>query len=175
MRLILDRRFSKREHSSKAFPKHDIIEVEQYLKKLIAKIDIKKTKKNASQEPKVIEQVEDEICDWEPWMGSKGVEFTENSAICKEHPEVWLPPAPRFTYYKDPTLKSKKSKNKVKPEKSNKPRTNLAKMESPSDNATAVAMQIINLQNGDAVENEVMDFDDFGFDFEGESFALDDF
>ena len=70
MKRVLDRRFAVREHSVKAPPKHEVAEVEQYLKKMISIIDVKKTKKGASQEPKVIEEIEDEICEWEPWMVS---------------------------------------------------------------------------------------------------------
>ena len=77
MKRVLDRRFAVREHSIKAPPKYEVAEVEQYLKKMISIIDVKKTKKNASQEPKVIEEIEDELCDWEPWM----VRFFTTNAV----------------------------------------------------------------------------------------------
>jgi len=52
---------------------------------------------NSSISTKVLEETDDEIVDYEPWMDDygrtpKGIEFSERDAICKAHPEIWLEP-----------------------------------------------------------------------------------
>ena len=84
---------------------------------------------------------------------------------------MWLPPAPRGTYY--PLKKSKKDK---KQKETSKPKVNLAKVNhakapesAPLDPVVASALEIANTQ--DVTE---VNFDDFGFDFNDEdTFDLD--
>ena len=83
-------------------PMSEVMEVEKFLDALIDSISTKDPNKRVgrgnhsaqrSMQTKVLEEVEDEIVDFEPWMGGRdgnGIEFDENDAICKQHPEVWL-------------------------------------------------------------------------------------
>lgn len=50
-----------------------------------------------SMQTKVLEEVEDEVVEYEPWMDNygkepAGIEFEETDAVCKKHPELWLDP-----------------------------------------------------------------------------------
>lgn len=102
MTKVVSRRFKQREHTSVPPPIEEMQEVEHYLIELIKSISTKDpTKKagrgSASISTKVLEEVEDEIVDYEPWMDNygkepSGIEFSERDAICKSHPEVWLDP-----------------------------------------------------------------------------------
>ena len=81
-----------------------------------------------------------------------------------------MPPAPRGTYY---PIKTKSKKDKKQKEAINKPKVNLAKLNKVPDSAQLdpVVASAMEIANSDIVEN--MDFDDFGFNFEGETFDLD--
>mmetsp|Transcript_22908 Transcript_22908/g.34390 ORF Transcript_22908/g.34390 Transcript_22908/m.34390 type:complete len:325 (-) Transcript_22908:620-1594(-) len=173
MKYVVHRRFAAREHSAKAPPKHEVADVENYIKGIIVSStrDGTKKSKKSSQESKVIKEIEDDIVDYEPWM-ENGIEFSETDAICKDHPEVWLPPAPRGSF--DPPSKAKTSRKKDKGksekkgsklDKSSKPRVNLAKAtQDEIDPAFSAAMEIANADAGD-----VMEIGDMGFDFDLEN------
>eukprot|EP00553_Chaetoceros_curvisetus_P009277 CAMPEP_0204616172 /NCGR_PEP_ID=MMETSP0717-20131115/3474_1 /ASSEMBLY_ACC=CAM_ASM_000666 /TAXON_ID=230516 /ORGANISM="Chaetoceros curvisetus" /LENGTH=396 /DNA_ID=CAMNT_0051629321 /DNA_START=156 /DNA_END=1346 /DNA_ORIENTATION=+ len=100
MTKVVSRRFKQREHASVPPPVEEIQEVESFLIELIKSISTKDpTKKagrgSASISTKVLEEVEDEVVDYEPWMDNygkepSGMEFSERDAICKSHPELWL-------------------------------------------------------------------------------------
>lgn len=103
MTKVVSRRFKQREHVSVPPPFEEVQEVEQYLMELIQSISTKDPNKNkpgrgnASISTKVLEEIDDEIVDYEPWMDDygrtpKGIEFSERDAICKAHPEIWLDP-----------------------------------------------------------------------------------
>eukprot|EP00557_Chaetoceros_sp_GSL56_P002868 CAMPEP_0176502706 /NCGR_PEP_ID=MMETSP0200_2-20121128/14914_1 /TAXON_ID=947934 /ORGANISM="Chaetoceros sp., Strain GSL56" /LENGTH=421 /DNA_ID=CAMNT_0017901831 /DNA_START=129 /DNA_END=1394 /DNA_ORIENTATION=- len=110
MNRVVQRRFLQREHSSVPPPVNEVMEVENYLMELIEKICTKDPTKKVgrggsgkgsgggrSMTTKILEEIEDEIVDYEPWMDDygkapKGIEFDESDAICKMHPEVWLAP-----------------------------------------------------------------------------------
>lgn len=108
MNRVVQRRFLQREHSSVPPSMKEVTEVENYLMELIEKISTKdpskrvgrggsKVASSRSMTTKILEEVEDEIVDYEPWMDDygkapQGIEFDESDAICKMHPEVWLAP-----------------------------------------------------------------------------------
>lgn len=112
MNRVVQRRFLQREHASVPPPMKEVKEVENYLMELIEKISTKDPAKRVgrggggkgpgssggrSMTTKILEEIEDEIVDYEPWMDDYGkaplgIEFDESDAICKMHPEVWLAP-----------------------------------------------------------------------------------
>jgi len=98
MNRVVANRFSKREHSAPPHNVADVVEVEKELMELIESISTKDTKKTgrssaATLQTKPLEEVEDEMVDYEPWMddgGVKGIEFNQTEPKCKNHPELWL-------------------------------------------------------------------------------------
>jgi len=90
MRRVVQRRYLSRfeERDTKPVPppKTEVAEVEKELQGLMTKLSSGK-KRTGSAKEKVIEVVEDEIVDYEPWMGQGG-KFTVEDA--KMHPEWWL-------------------------------------------------------------------------------------
>jgi transcription initiation factor TFIID subunit 7 len=109
MKRVVQRRFRARfeERESKPIPPppKEVSEVERGIQELIAKLSAKpgKQKKGGGSsaatssssagtvittKEKVIEEVEDEIVDYEPWMGEGGIIYTVEDA--KKHPEWWL-------------------------------------------------------------------------------------
>jgi transcription initiation factor TFIID subunit 7 len=103
---VVQRRFMQREHADVPPPMNEVIDVEKDLITLIEAISTKDPNKRAgrgnhsahrSMQTKVLEEVEDEVVEYEPWMDNygkepKGIEFDETDAICKKHPELWLDP-----------------------------------------------------------------------------------
>jgi len=97
MRRVVQRkylsRFEERDMKPAPPPKSEVTEVEKELQDLMAKLSTGKQKgkqkKGASStaRERIIEEVEEEIVDYEPWMGEGGV-FTIEDA--KMHPEWWL-------------------------------------------------------------------------------------
>lgn len=103
MDKVVARRYKQREHNMSAPPPvEEVNEVENSLLELIKSISSKDpTKKvgrgNTSISTKLLEEVEDEIVDYEPWMDNngntpEGIQFSEKDALCKMHPELWLQP-----------------------------------------------------------------------------------
>ena len=96
MRRVVQRRYLSRfeERDTKPVPppREEVAAVEKELKDLIAKLSTgkgkpkKKTASTAAKD-KVITEIEEEIVDYEPWMGEGGVFTVEHS---KMHPEWWL-------------------------------------------------------------------------------------
>ena len=88
-------RFEERDTKPIPPPKSEVAEVEKELQELIANLSTGKGKQkktgakssSAAARDKVIEVVEDEIVDYEPWMGEGG-KFTVEDA--KMHPEWFL-------------------------------------------------------------------------------------
>jgi transcription initiation factor TFIID subunit 7 len=97
MKRVVRRRFLSRfkERDVKPVPPRriDVQNVEEEIKKLIEKLSDKgkvgKGRKGAAPLPKdrIITEIEEEIVDYEPWMGDGGT-FTLEDA--KSHPEWWL-------------------------------------------------------------------------------------
>mmetsp|Transcript_25770 Transcript_25770/g.43990 ORF Transcript_25770/g.43990 Transcript_25770/m.43990 type:complete len:382 (+) Transcript_25770:88-1233(+) len=97
MRKVVQRRylsrFEERDTKPQPPPKSDVSEVEKELQELITKFSTGKGKQkrggasSAASKAKEIQEVEEEIVDYEPWMGDGGT-FTVDDAIM--HPECWL-------------------------------------------------------------------------------------
>lgn len=106
MTKVVQRRFTQREHADVPPPMNEVMEVEKELITLIEAISTKDPNKRQgrgnhsaqrSMQTKVLEEVEDEVVEYEPWMDNygkepAGIEFEETDAICKKHPELWLDP-----------------------------------------------------------------------------------
>jgi transcription initiation factor TFIID subunit 7 len=100
MKRVVERRFSAREHSGQPPPRSAVTDVETELLSLLDKLaKDEKTKRNKvptlTTANKTLEEVVDEIVDYEPWMDAygqqpNGVEFDTEDQLCKAHPEVWL-------------------------------------------------------------------------------------
>lgn len=103
MKRVVRRRFLSRfeERDTKPVPppKDEVSEVEREIQVLIQKISGEKAKgpkgkqkkaatpSSSAAKDKIIEEVEEEVVDYEPWMGNGGV-FSLDEA--KLHPEWWL-------------------------------------------------------------------------------------
>lgn len=109
LRKVVERRFAAREHSPVAPPRAEVADVETELMELMEKISTEGNKgstskrakvpslTSAAQANKVLEEVSEEIVDYEPWMDDygrqpQGVEFEAYDGLCSLHPEVWLDP-----------------------------------------------------------------------------------
>jgi len=156
LKRVVERRFSAREHKSVAPPRSEISEVERELKSLIDQ-----TEKGAGKgkgkgkgrgrgsdsiQGKAIEEVVDDIVDYEPWMDENGAQpygitFDEKDIVATKHPEIWLEPreikevkegkeavaaaaaaAAAATAASTGDKKSKKSKDGTKRKKKKKPK-----------------------------------------------------
>jgi len=101
MSRVVEKRFKPREHSVIAPPIDQMQEVEKELIQLIETLSTKDTAKKKAPKPainKELEDVEEVVVDYEPWMDDDGkapggIEFDEKDDICKNHPEVWLDPS----------------------------------------------------------------------------------
>ena len=97
---IVEKRFKERVHAAIPPPVDEIRKVEKELITLVDSISAKesgKQKKTHKCFLKALEEVEECVVQYEPWMDDhgnrpKGIQFDENDDICKEHPEVWLDP-----------------------------------------------------------------------------------
>lgn len=106
MKRVVERRFELREHDAVAPSKSEISEVEQDLHTLMDRIAKNKPKTASSRSKRnkhvtniasaaVVEEVEEDIVDYEPWMTDNGkqqygVEFDDQDVRATNHPEVWL-------------------------------------------------------------------------------------
>jgi transcription initiation factor TFIID subunit 7 len=108
MKQVVERRFAMREHQPKAPPRNEVSDVERDLQELMGKISKegvgKGSKRNkipslatAQHQNKVLEEVVEEVVDYEPWMDDygrqqSGIEFDASDQIATVHPEIWLAP-----------------------------------------------------------------------------------
>ncbi|GAX28932.1 hypothetical protein FisN_20Lh253 [Fistulifera solaris] len=105
-RRIVERRFAAREHKAMPPPRSASAYVETELLELMEKLtrDDKGKRNKATKVPtltsatKVLEEVEEEVVDYEPWMSDygkqpHGIEFDTDSQLCSLHPEIWLKPS----------------------------------------------------------------------------------
>ena len=99
MKRVVERRFNAREHKSVAPPRSEIAEVEKELKSLIDRTEKGsgkgKGKGGVAGQGKPIEEVVDDVVDYEPWMTDYGrqpygITFDEKDTIAAKHPEIWL-------------------------------------------------------------------------------------
>lgn len=103
MKRVVERRFAAREHKASAPPRMGVIDVEGELLELMDKLSKDEKTKRKNKVPtltsatKVLEEVDEEVVDYEPWMDDygrqpSGVEFDADDQLCSLHPEVWLNP-----------------------------------------------------------------------------------
>lgn len=101
MKRVVERRFEAREHKALAPSRPEVTEVETELAQLmdrIAKNPGGRTKKKLVTNialGSVLEEVEEDVVDYEPWMDDygkqpDGVEFDDQDNRCTKHPELWL-------------------------------------------------------------------------------------
>lgn len=104
LRRVVERRFALREHAAVPPPRAEVSDVEAELHNLMCKISKEPGKRNkvpslasAQHANKVLEEVVEEVVDYEPWMDDygaqpSGVEFDAGDQIASLHPEIWLSP-----------------------------------------------------------------------------------
>ena len=104
LKRVVERRFASREHAAVPPPRAEVSDVENELHELMCKISKEGGKRNkvpslasAQHANKVLEEIAEEIIDYEPWMDDYGrqpggIEIDADDQICSLHPEVWLSP-----------------------------------------------------------------------------------
>jgi len=104
LKRVVERRFALREHAAVPPPRAEVSDVESDLHNLMCKISKEPGKRNkvpslasAQHANKVLEEVVEEVVDYEPWMDDygaqpSGLEFDAGDQIASLHPEIWLPP-----------------------------------------------------------------------------------
>lgn len=102
LKRVVERRFEKRDHTPIPPPRTEVAEIEEELRIMIDRIsDTTKAKgKNKTQAlsaatTKIIQEIEDTLVDYEPWMdanGSKpnGIEFDVEDPKVAKNPALWL-------------------------------------------------------------------------------------
>lgn len=103
---IVERRFAAREHKALPPPRGAAAHVEAELIELMEKLakDEKGKRNKGTKVPtlttanKVLEEVEEDIVDFEPWMSDfgkqpNGIQFDADNQLCSLHPEIWLKPS----------------------------------------------------------------------------------
>ncbi|GFH55899.1 hypothetical protein CTEN210_12375 [Chaetoceros tenuissimus] len=98
MKRVVQKRFMAREHSGVPPPMNEVIDVEKDLMQLIEKISMKDPNKRPGRgnqgqrglQTKVLEEIEDEYVEYEPWMENYREWFDEDDAITTKHPELYL-------------------------------------------------------------------------------------
>jgi transcription initiation factor TFIID subunit 7 len=102
LKRVVERRFEKRDHTPVPPPRTEVAEIEEELRIMIDRIsDTAKTKgKNKTQTlsaatSKVIQEIEDELVDYEPWMDANGtqpngIEFDVDDPKVAKNPALWL-------------------------------------------------------------------------------------
>jgi transcription initiation factor TFIID subunit 7 len=106
MKRVIEKRFLQREHQPKAPPRMEVHDVEQDLTEIINKLS-KDPKGNRNKLPtlaaaqaqnRVLEEIEEVIVEYEPWMDANGsqpsgIEFDSSDPEANQHPEIWLDPS----------------------------------------------------------------------------------
>lgn len=165
MHRVVERRFAAREHSAVAPPRQAVQEVELEVIQIMERIALQGEKVSATKTRqkapvltsanKILEEVVEEVVDFEPWMDdygnqATGVEFNADEQLCTQHPEVWLPPEV-IRQLRDEALlaqqkklaaaEKKKEKKKQKEQTKKKPPPpSPPKQEASLDEVTAAAM-----------------------------------
>ena len=98
---IVQKRFKERVHAAIPPPVDEIKQVEKEMMEMMERIsskDTTKQKKNVRPAlNKPLEEVEEVVVAYEPWMDDhgntpRGITFSEEDDRCKDHPEIWLDP-----------------------------------------------------------------------------------
>mmetsp|Transcript_117514 Transcript_117514/g.240346 ORF Transcript_117514/g.240346 Transcript_117514/m.240346 type:complete len:348 (+) Transcript_117514:284-1327(+) len=207
MKKVVERRFAFREHQpGTKYPRNEVSDVERELHQLMCKISKEggKGSRNkvkipslatAQHQNKILQEVEEVLVDYEPWMDDYGAEekgrtFDAMDLIANQHPEIWLSPEEikeikekereKEEEERKKREKEKEKKRKRKKKKEQKEAAAAAaaaaiptqkkgiasqKNQQPIDEVTAMATLALNNNDAD------MDFQDDGlFDFENEDF-----
>jgi len=105
MKRVVERRFAFREHQpGTKYPRNEVSDVEKELHGLMCKISKEGGKgrklkipslATAQHQNKILQEVEEVVVDYEPWMDNygteeKGVTFDATDQIASMHPEIWL-------------------------------------------------------------------------------------
>lgn len=104
LKRVVERRFNLREQTAVPPPRAEVSDVESEIHALMCKISKEPGKRNkvpslasAQHANKVLEEVVEEVVDYEPWMDDygaqpSGVELDAMDQMASLHPEIWLPP-----------------------------------------------------------------------------------
>ena len=202
LRRVVERRFALREHAAVAPPRAEVSDVEGDLHELMCKISKEGGKRNkvpslasAQHANKVLEEVVEEVVDYEPWMDDygrqpSGIELDAEDQQCTLHPELWLAPSAIEEISKEEKEKelealrkkeaaaAKKQKKKKKhkepepdpsPAPSKKKGIASKKNQKPKDIVEEVALTMMNTDSADLMDSVVQDddfFASFDFDFD---------
>jgi transcription initiation factor TFIID subunit 7 len=194
-RRIVERRFAAREHKAAPPPHAAVREVEGDLLQLMEKIAVKdKNEKSSSAgrrnkiptltatTNKVLEEVVEDIVDYEPWMDDYGrqpggVDFDADEQLCSAHPEVWLRPEAIRQIKDQHEVRNNKNKKtafaaaaietetKQKEPKKGIPSKKKSKAEHVDD-VTAAALMVS--EGGDDIDDLLMNDDMFAFELDEE-------
>jgi transcription initiation factor TFIID subunit 7 len=196
LKRVVERRFALREHVAVPPPRAEVSDVEKELHELMCKISKEGGKRNkvpslasAQHANKILEEVVEEIVDYEPWMDDygrqlSGIEIEASDQLASQHPEIWLTPEQideikaverakeEEELKKKQAATAKKEKKKKKQQKELEPpapskKKGIAskKHEEPVDEVTQAALE---MTVGDLMD-AVLDEDDpldFGFDLD---------
>ena len=129
MRNVVEKRFAAREHQHVPPPRMGVAAVEEELVRLMEQINKdEKTKKikptktgavNPHSHARVLEEVTEEIVNYEPWMDEygrapQGIEFDADDQICSAHPEVWVRPEDIAAIYEEAAAKKRQQEEQKK-------------------------------------------------------------
>ena len=203
MKRVVERRFAFREHQpGTKYSRNEVSDVEKELHELMCKISKEGGKgrklkipslATAQHQNKILQEVEEVVLDYEPWMDAygaeeKGISFDATDQIASMHPEIWLSPEKieeikqkerekeEEEEKKRQKEKEKKQKKKQKKEKkaaaaaakaaANPPKKKgieSKKNEEPVDEVTAAAQLAMQGMPGDMFGEDDLDL---GFDFD---------
>ena len=105
MKRVVERRFAFREHQpGTKYPRNEVSDVEKEIHALMCKISKEGGKgrklkipslATAQHQNKILQEVEEVVVDYEPWMDNygteeKGITFDATAQIASMHPEIWL-------------------------------------------------------------------------------------
>lgn len=207
MKRVVERRYSFREHQpGTKYPRNEVSDVEREIHELMCKIS-KETGKGrklkipslatAQHQNKILQEVEEVVVDYEPWMDDygreeQGITFEATDQIASLHPEIWLSPEKikeikqrekekeeeeekRRQKEREKKQKKKQKKEKKAAEKAAKAAANPPKAkgiaskknEEPVDDVTAAAQL--------AMQGDIFGDDDLDLGFDFDDIGNDDF
>ena len=135
---VVERRFA---HRSQPPPRAAVVHVEEELLDFLNKL-AKDTKRKipTAVQAKVIEEVVEDVVDYEPWMddyGRAGIEVEADDPLISLHPEVWLEPH----VIRD--LREAQQEKELKKKKEPKPGIPKKALEAPMDDVTQAASSML--------------------------------
>jgi transcription initiation factor TFIID subunit 7 len=199
LKRVVERRFAARAHKAVPPPRTEVSEIEEDLKLLIDRIGEStskprgKNKNNAAAaQTRVMEEIVDDVVDYEPWMDdhgrlSQGLEFSGDDPIATKHPELWLHPREieEILHLETEKEDKKKAIAKKKEDKKNaKKKKKAAFLDQPSVKKNVAAKMKMNMSEhdettqaaaamlqtgGDDLELLGADLDILGFDLDNDS------